>query len=69
MNDKNTDILKFYETEKIRNYLLKYIDELKLHFDVEQEDLEKILYECYKSIKAPTTVMKIIDMVKSLNKF
>lgn len=66
MDDNNIDIVRLYETEKVHAYLLRYIDELKLHFNVRPEDLERILYDCYKSVKTPTTVKKILSMVKSL---
>lgn len=66
MREKNIDILKFYEHQKIQNYILKYIEELRLHFTLEQKDLERILLECYNSVKEPTPVEKF--MVKLFNR-
>ena len=65
MRAKSRDIVKSYEHSKIQNYILKYIDELRLHFDVEQKDLEKIVGNCYGLIKTPSPAKKFLDMVKS----
>ncbi len=62
------DIIKICEVERIRKYLLRYIDELQRHFEIEQEDLEGILFDCYKAVKKPNCIKKLFNMVKLFNR-
>jgi len=61
---KELDIIKLCEFERMRKYLLRYIDEIRLHFDVDEEDLERLLFDCYKTIKRKP-LNKFMSMVKS----
>ncbi len=68
MREREIDIIKICEFERMRKYLLRYIDEIKQHFDVEQEELEQLVLDCYKTIRRKP-LNKFISMVKSLGRF
>lgn len=51
---------------KLEGYLLAYLDELSIHFDLPSEDLEIILMNVYNKIQTPNSFKKMVNMLKFL---
>lgn len=58
---KNSDI------EPVKKHLEKYLKELKLHFNLSDDDILKILSQTYYSNKPKNPVLKYLNMLKYWN--
>ena len=46
-------------------YLLKYIKELQVHFNLSDDSLRQVVYRTLSTIKCKNSINKVIDMIKS----
>ena len=61
INNKNNQKAK----EKLaENYLAKYLTELKMHFNFSDNQLKRIIFRVYNSLKLDKPLNKIINMIK-----
>jgi len=51
--------------KKAQSYLLKYVRELQLHFDLSDKNLKKIINDTNACIKSPSPIQKFFNMLKS----
>ena len=47
------------------NYLLKYLKDLQLHFNLSDESIKQIIIKASATIKSKNPINKILDMLKS----
>lgn len=60
---KNT--VEISDTKKAQDYVLRYVGELKLHFNLNDKDIEKILYNSYIQVQGQGILHKWFNMLKS----
>lgn len=48
------------EQIKVKKYILTYIQELKRHFDISEEMMNKIIYDIYKDNKPINSFLNVI---------
>ncbi len=59
---------KFSENmESAKNHLNKYLNDLKLHFDLTEEDIQQILITIYRVNKPQNPFVKCLSMLKYWN--
>lgn len=67
-NKKSKDEVDFEEA-KLKNYILKYIEELQRHFDVPKNKIRKILRSVYFELSFFNSIRKIMkkkfEVIKS----
>ena len=62
--DKSIQKNKSKDFSKIEKYILNYLDELLIHFDLDQNELEILLMNVYNKIRTPNSLKKIVNMLK-----
>lgn len=50
--------------EPVKKHLEKYLKELRLHFDLSDDDIMRLLLETYYSNKPKNPVLKYLNMLK-----
>jgi len=53
--------------QTVKKHLNKYLDELKLHFDLSNEDIQKLLMITYDENKPSNPFLKCLSMIKYWN--
>jgi len=53
--------------ESAKNHLKKYLNDLKLHFDLTEADIQQILINIYRSNKPENPFVKCLSMLKYWN--
>ena len=62
-NVQDKEQKKFSQIEK---YLMNYLDELLIHFDIDQQELEILLMNVYNKIRTPNSFKKMVNILKFL---
>ena len=63
----NTRSARNLNLEAARKYLEKYLCELKLHFSLNDNDIQKLLMTTYRSNKPQSPFVKYLSMIKYWN--
>lgn len=64
--DKSVQKIFKKDFSQIERYLLNYLDELSVHFDLPDEHLEIILMNVYNKIRTPNSFKKMVNILKFL---
>lgn len=58
--------MNFDNYSRALNCLERYISELALHFELNDEEIEFLVFELFSKIKTPYSFKKMINMLKLL---
>ena len=53
------------DKQKIRDYILRYLEELKMHFNLSDKEMREILHQAHWEIRVKNPVKNLIYMIKS----
>ncbi len=62
---KTVDNINLINRKKAQEYLVKYLDDIKLHFNLDDEQIKGLLYQTYLELNDKGVVKRWISVLKS----